>query len=142
MKRAVTLVLACMVIVSVCVACSSGKTQTTVAVDNNVENGNASVLSEYASDVEKTSSEKTTVTSKRGASTEEKSDNGADNEVEFSKGSASALSETISTLQNTTLNSDYEKTAQESTVKNNNGGVKESSTKISTDKDGWINKWY
>ncbi|MDO4363474.1 MAG: hypothetical protein Q4C99_03025 [Clostridia bacterium] len=142
MKRTVTLVLACMVIVSVCVACSSGKSQTAAAVDNNAESKTASVLSEYASDVEKTSSEKTTVTAKNGASTEGKSDSGADNEVEFSKGSAPALSETTSALQNTTLNSDYEKTAQESTVKNNNGGVKESPTKISTDKDGWINKWY
>ena len=96
-----------------------------------------SVLSESASDVEKT-----TVTAKSDASTEEKPNNGANNEVEFSKGSAPVLSETTSALQNTTLNSDYGVTTQESTEKTNDGGVKETSTKISTDKDGWINKWY
>lgn len=142
MKRAVTLVLAFMVIVSVCAACSSVKTQTGAMVDNKIENKSTSVLSESASDVEKTSSKKATVTAKSGASTEEKPNNGANNEVEFSKGSAPVLSETTSALQNTTLNSDYGGITQESTEKTNDGGVKETSTKISTDKDGWINKWY
>lgn len=137
MKRAVTLVLAFMVIVSVCAACSSVKTQTGATVDNKIENKSTSVLSESASDVEKT-----TVTAKSDASTEEKPNNGANNEVEFSKGSAPVLSETTSALQNTTLNSDYGGITQESTEKTNDGGVKETSTKISTDKDGWINKWY
>ncbi len=143
MKRAVTLVLAFTVIVSVCAACSSVKTQTGAKVDNKIENTSTSVLSESASDVEKTSSKKTTVTAKRDASTEEKPNNGANNEVEFSKGSAHVLSETTSALQKTTLNSDYRGTTQKSTEKTNDGGgVKEVPTKISTDKDGWINKWY
>lgn len=142
MKRAVTLVLAFMVIVSVCATCSSVKTQTGATADNKVENKSTSVLFESASDVEKTSSKKATVTAKSDASTEEKPNNGANNEVEFSKGSAPVLSETTSALQNTTLNSDYGGTTQESTEKNNDGGVKETPTKISTDKDGWINKWY
>ena len=142
MKRVVTLVLAFMVIVSVCAACSSVKTQTGATVDNKIENKDTSVLFESASDVEKTSSKKATVTAKSGALTEEKPNNGANNEVEFSKGSAPVLSETTSALQNTTLNSDYGGTTQESTEKTNDGGVKETSTKISTDKDGWINKWY
>lgn len=142
MKRAVTLVLAFMVIVSVCAACSSVKTQTGATVDNKIETKSTSVLFESASDVEKTSSKKATVTAKSDASTEGKPNNGANNEVEFSKGSAPVLSETTSALQNTTLNSDYGGTTQESTEKNNDGGVKETPTKISTDKDGWINKWY
>lgn len=142
MKRAVTLVLAFMVIVSVCAACSSVKTQTGATADNKIENKGTSVLTESVLDVEKTSSKKATVTAKSGASTEEKPNKGANNEVEFSKGSVPVLSETTSALQNTTLNSDYRETTQELTEKNNDGGVKETSTKISTDKDGWINKWY
>lgn len=142
MKRAVTLVLAFMVIVSVCAACLSVKTQTGATVDNKIETKSTSVLSESASDVEKTSSKKATVTAKSDASTEEKPNKGANNEVEFSKGSAPVLSETTSALQNTILNSDYGETTQESTEKTNDDGVKETSTKISTDKDGWINKWY
>lgn len=129
MKKYFVLLLSATLILSVFVACSASNTD-----KNNTVSQNQTTVSSALDGNETTILSTTVASSKQKESTA----SGADNDVDFAE----------STTQNKTRLSDKitaspaepEKTTEPETASSSSNG--NSPTKISTDKDGWVDKWY